>query len=315
MTNRPASRVSRPRSTAARASATSKTSPRARVADDAPLGASGKALMILELVSAAREPLAMSELVRRSGLTKPTAHRITAALAEMGLIERDHWKRGYIEGPRLIKLALDTLSAAAPRTLRHSILRALSQEVGETCNFGVLQGSEVVYLDRVEAKWPLGLRFDAGSRVPSHASAIGKLLLALQEPTRRAELLAALPLVRHTSRTITDAQRLVRALDKIRDTGIGIDEQEFIEGVVCIAMPVRSDDDTIVGAIAISAPHARLDLDQLLKFAPALRDATVRMAATFSTDAAAHHAKASGNGKRAPSSRRSAGRTQGARAP
>ncbi len=197
--------------------------------------------MILELVSAAHEPLSMAELVRRSGLTKPTAHRITAALAEMGLIERDHWKRGYIEGPRLIKLALDTLAAAAPRALRHSILQALSQDVGETCNFGVLSGSEVVYLDRVEAKWPLGLRFEAGSRVPSHASAIGKLLLALQEPNRRAETLAALPLVRYTGRTLTDHARLNRALDKIRETAIGTDEQEFIEGVVCIAMPVRSE--------------------------------------------------------------------------
>jgi IclR family acetate operon transcriptional repressor len=160
MTNRTASRASRPRSTAPRT--------RGVDADAAPLGASGKALMILELVSAAHEPLSMAELVRRSGLTKPTAHRITAALAEMGLIERDHWKRGYIEGPRLIKLALDTLAAAAPRALRHSILQALSQDVGETCNFGVLSGSEVVYLDRVEAKWPLGLRFEAGSRVPLH---------------------------------------------------------------------------------------------------------------------------------------------------
>jgi DNA-binding IclR family transcriptional regulator len=238
--------------------------------------------MILELVSMAREPLSMAELVRRSGLTKPTAHRITAALADMGLIERDHWKRGYIEGPRLIKLALNTLSAAAPRALRHSILSALSQEVGETCNFGVLSGSEVIYLDRVEAKWPLGLRFEAGSRVPAHASAIGKLLLALQEPQQRAEMIAALPLVQHTSRTMTDATRLTRALDKITETGIGTDEQEFIDGVVCIAMPVRSEGGDVVGAIAISAPHARLGLEQLLKFVPALRDAATRMGSTFS---------------------------------
>lgn len=302
-TNRPASRTPRARSSAPRAEA---------IDTDAatPLGASGKALMILELVSAAREPLSMAELVRRSGLTKPTAHRITAALAEMGLIERDNWKRGYIEGPRLIKLALDTLSAAAPRTLRHSILRALSQEVGETCNFGVLSGSEVVYLDRVEAVWPLGLRFEAGSRVPSHASAIGKLLLALQPADQRAEMIAALPLVRHTSRTTTDAARLTRALDKIRETGIGTDEQEYIDGVVCIAMPVQSNSGDVVGAIAISAPQARLGLDQLLKFAPALRDAATRMGATFHLDPPERAATApprSEGGRRTPQ-RRTRGR-------
>lgn len=305
MANRTTARAPRPRPPAVRASAAG--------AENAPLGASGKALMILELVSAAREPLSMAELVRRSGLTKPTAHRITAALAEMGLIERDNWKRGYIEGPRLIKLALDTLSAAAPRALRHSILQALSQEVGETCNFGVLSGSEVVYLDRVEAKWPLGLRFEAGSRVPSHASAIGKLLLAIQEPARRAEMIAALPLVRYTNRTVTDPARLVRALDKIRETGIGTDEQEFIEGVVCIAMPVRSDNGDIVGAIAISAPHARRGLDELLTFAPALREATARMGATFRREPAERSA-APRSGRQAVPQRRASGRVP-ARAP
>lgn len=311
MTNRPSKRATngapRTRSTASRREAD---------ADGAPLGASGKALMILELVSAAREPLSMAELVRRSGLTKPTAHRITAALAEMGLIERDHWKRGYIEGPRLIKLAFDTLAAAAPRALRHSILRALSQEVGETCNFGVLSGSEVIYLDRVEAKWPLGLRFEAGSRVPAHASAIGKLLLALQPLEQRAEIIAALPLVQHTSRSITDTARLSRALDKIRESGIGTDEQEYIDGVVCIAMPVLTESGDLVGAIAISAPNARLGLDQLLKFAPALRDATTRMGATFRLDPEERRVPASprSGGRRSASPRRTSGRAH-ARAP
>ncbi len=307
MTNRP---QKRPASGAPRA----RSAARSREASDAtPLGASGKALMILELVSEAREPLSMAELVRRSGLTKPTAHRITAALADMGLIERDHWKRGYIEGPRLIKLAFDTLAAAAPRSLRHSILRALSQEVGETCNFGVLSGSEVIYLDRVEAKWPLGLRFDAGSRVPAHASAIGKLLLALQPVEQRAEIIAALPLIRHTSRTITDAARLSRALDKIRESGIGTDEQEYIDGVVCIAMPVLTESGDLVGAVAISAPNARLGLEQLLAYAPALRDAATRMGATFRLDPKERRgaqSTRSGGSNRSTTPRRSTGRAQ-----
>jgi IclR family acetate operon transcriptional repressor len=307
MTNRPQKRPANgtPRARSAARSRDAET-------EGTPLGASGKALMILELVSEAREPLSMAELVRRSGLTKPTAHRITAALAEMGLIERDHWKRGYIEGPRLIKLAFDTLAAAAPRSLRHSILRALSQEVGETCNFGVLSGSEVIYLDRVEAKWPLGLRFEAGSRVPAHASAIGKLLLALQPLEQRAEIIAALPLIQHTSRSITDAARLSRALDKIRESGIGTDEQEYMDGVVCIAMPVLTESGELVGAIAISAPNARLGLEQLLKFAPTLRDATTRMGATFRLDPEERRASQSprSGGRRSAAPRRSAGRSQ-----
>ncbi len=131
--------------TATRASRSRPTAERARSIDAAPLGASGKALMILELVSAAHEPLSMAELVRRSGLTKPTAHRITAALAEMGLIERDHWKRGYIEGPRLIKLALDTLAAArASRAPPLDPAGAVAGSRRDLQSLSFFPGSEVV---------------------------------------------------------------------------------------------------------------------------------------------------------------------------
>lgn len=250
-----------------------------------PLGASKKSITILELVAASREPVPMAELIRRTGLTKPTAHRITSALAEIGLLERDHFKRGYIEGPRLIKLALNTLAAAAPRALRHSILRAISESVGETCNFGVLAGSEVIYLDRVEAKWPLGLRFEAGSRVPAHCTAIGKLLLSRLPAQERDSAVSVLPLASYTSHTITSRDALLRALQRIAQTEIGTDEQEFIAGVVCVAVPVLSPARTVIGALAISAPHARVTLDRLLEFVPDMREAAERLGATFDVPA------------------------------
>jgi DNA-binding IclR family transcriptional regulator len=248
------------------------------------LGAMGKAFSILEVITAGRQPLSMAEIVRTSGLTKPTAHRITTVLAEMGFIERDTLKRGFIEGPRLIKLALDTLGAAAPRTLRHAILRSISEQVGETCNFGILVGSEVLYLDRVEANWPLGLRLEAGSRVPAHCTAIGKLLLSQLPPRERQQTIAAMPLARYTSRSLTDAQRLTAALDRIAATRIGIDDQEFIDGVVCVAVPVTADNGEVVGGIAISAPEARVPIEQALKFVPRMRDAAARLGSTFKVE-------------------------------
>jgi IclR family transcriptional regulator, acetate operon repressor len=248
------------------------------------LGAMGKAFSILEIIAAGRQPMSMTEIVRASGLTKPTAHRITTMLADMGFIERDALKRGFIEGPRLIKLSLDTLGAAAPRTLRHTILRSISEQIGETCNFGILVGSEVLYLDRVEAKWPLGLRLEAGSRVPAHCTAIGKLLLS-QMPTReRQQTIAAMPLARYTGRTLTDPQRLTQALERIAASRIGIDDQEFIDGVVCVAVPVTADNGQVVGCIAISAPEARVPLEQALTFVPRMRDAAARLGSTFKID-------------------------------
>lgn len=247
------------------------------------LGAMGKAFTILEAISTARQPMTMAELVRACGLTKPTAHRITTMLVEMGYLDREPLKRGLIEGPRLISLALTTLAAAAPRNRRHAILRSVSEQTGETCNFGVLAGSEVIYLDRVEAKWPLALRFEAGSRVPAHCTAIGKLLLALLPAPERAAAIASMPLTSCTSRSITDPAILAQSLERINRTRIGVDDQEFIDGVVCVSVPVITKSGQVVGGIAVSAPAARISLDEALSFVPTMHEAAKRLSATYST--------------------------------
>lgn len=241
----------------------------------------GKAFSIIEIVAAARHPLSMPEIVRATGLTKPTAHRITALLVDMGLLERDPVIGGFVEGRRLLSLSLDALQASAPRSLRHAVLKSISDETGETCNLGVLVGPEVVYIDRVEAKWPLGLRFEAGSRVPAHCTAIGKLLLALLPPRERKAVVATLPLVRYTGRTLVDPGKLLQELDRIAADNISVDNGEFIDGVVCVAVPVVTATGRVIGGIAVSAPQARVSLDQALGFVEVMRAGARKLAATF----------------------------------
>jgi len=251
-------------------------------AEAAQSGVLGKALSILELIAQAREPMSIADLVRASGLTKPTAHRITTILSEMGYIEREPTRRGYVVGERLVDLSIESLAASAPRSIRRAILRTLSETVGETCNFGVLSGSEIIYLDRVEAKWPLGLRFEAGSRVPAHCTALGKLLLAQLNPRDRRNVIAAMPLTRYTSRTLTHRDALADAIEKTRLSGVGVDNQEFIEGVVCVSVPVSTREGKIIGGIAMSAPEARISLDDAMARVPAMREAAQRLGATYS---------------------------------
>lgn len=248
------------------------------------LGAMGKAFSIIEIITRAREPLTMTAIVEASGLTKPTAHRITGMLAEMGFIERDLSRRGYVAGERLLNLSFNTLRTSATRSFRHAILRTVSEQTGETCNFGVLAGTEVIYLDRVEAKWPLGLRFEAGSRVPAHCTAIGKLLLAELPLRERNQALSAMPLTRYTARTITDRARLDRDLEGISRSHVGIDNQEFMDGVVCISVPVAGADGGTIGALAVSAPEARVTLEQILAFVPAMQAAAGQLAETYVTN-------------------------------
>ncbi len=245
------------------------------------LGVTGKAFSVLEVVSLNPEPTTMAEIIRGTGMTKPTAHRVVNMLVDMGFLERDAFDIGFIEGSGLVDLAHRTLAAAAPRSLRHSILQGISEEAGETVNYGVLSGGEVIYLDRVEAKWPLGLRFDAGSRVPAHCTAIGKLLLSRLPDSELRALVDSMPRPAYTSSTITDLEPLLSALEDIGRNDIGTDDQEFMHGVVCVSVPVIDDSGRCFGGIAISAPEARMTLKEVLGFVPQMKKAAQNLAVTY----------------------------------
>ncbi len=248
------------------------------------LGVTGKAFSVLEVVSLNPEPTTMAEIIRGTRMTKPTAHRVVNMLVDMGFLERDAFDIGFIEGAGLVDLAHRTLAAAAPRSLRHSILQGISEEAGETVNYGVLSGGEVIYLDRVEAKWPLGLRFDAGSRVPAHCTAIGKLLLSRLPDSELRALVDSMPRSAYTANTITATEPLLSALDDIGRDGIGTDDQEFMHGVVCVSVPVIGDNGRCFGGIAISAPEARMTLKEMLAFVPQMKRAAENLAVTYRRD-------------------------------
>lgn len=248
------------------------------------LGATGKAFSILEFVVSNFGPTSMSEIIRATQITKPSAHRVVNMLCDLGFLERDPTNAGFVSGLKLVELAHQTVLSAAPRGMRHSILEQLSQHVDETCNYGVITGAQVTYLDRVESKWPLGLRFDAGSQVPAHCTAIGKLLLSQMSENQLNAITSSVPLSRYTSRTLTNPLHLRKALAEIRETQVGIDNQEFMDGVVCIAVPVVMDDGKCLGGIAISAPEARMTLETALTYVPKMRDAADRFAKTFKSD-------------------------------
>jgi len=241
----------------------------------------GKAIAILEAIATARRPLGISEVGALLGLPKPTAHRIVRMLENEGLLQREPGSRRYVPGARLVRLGLGVVAASMLSAPRHAILEALSQKIGETCNFGVMAGSHVVYLDRVEAAWPFGLRFEAGSRVPLHCTSMGKLFLSLLPAKKRALLLRSIPLYRYTENTLTDTARLEAELEKIRASQVSIDNQEFLAGVVCLAVPVRDSNKQAVAALAISAPLARMTMQQGLQHVPLLQQAADQLTVTI----------------------------------
>jgi DNA-binding IclR family transcriptional regulator len=240
-----------------------------------------RAITVLELVATAEIPLGLVDIMEASGLPKPTVHRIANLLVDAGMLAREAEGRRFAPGPRLASLAMKSMTHPAWRAPRHAILQALVKEFNETCNLTLLDGTEVVYLDRVEANWPLRLHFQSGSRVPAHCSASGKLLIALLPSRERKRILDALSFERHTANTITNRRAFEQELRKIRRERLSTDNEEYLEGMVCIAVPIESKTRSVPAALAVHAPASRLPLKEMLRGQPALRRSAARLADSF----------------------------------
>ena len=173
------------------------------------------------------------------------------------------------------------LLGSPSRSSRRAILEELVEEVGETCNITIPNGNTVLYLDRVETAWPLRIQLGAGSRVPLYASASGKLFLSAMPKRSRDRFLTQTPLIAHTSHTLTDAKRLNNEFNAIRERGYSIDNEEYLPGICCIAVPVRNADGKVVAGLAVQAPTTRMRPEQGLDYLPALRQAAEAITATI----------------------------------
>jgi IclR family acetate operon transcriptional repressor len=237
---------------------------------------------LLELLAGLGQPQSLAELQNLAPWPKPTLHRMLAQLEGGGLLQREPDGRRYALAGRMLRLAETTLATSAQQGVRHAVLRGLVNDIGESCNLTALSGAEVIYLDRVETAFPLRMELRPGTRVPLHCSASGKLFLAFAPARQRQQLLDGLLLSRHTATTLTDARALEVELERIRREGYAVDDQEFVEGLNCVAVPVREpgagESSPVRCAVALQAPTARMPLAQALGLVGRLRDAALALA-------------------------------------
>ncbi len=236
-----------------------------------------RSLRLLARLAEAGYALLLADLATHLALPKATAHRLCTQLLESGFIARDTKEREFVIGPALRKLALDTLNHDTVRGLRHKVLSNLVDLVGETCNLTTLDGVSVLYLDRVEAPWPWRLTLAVGEHVPLHCTASGKLLLAMMPAAQRQSLLSNLQLQRMTNNTLTTVPALQAECAAIAAVGHALDREEFIQGLIAIAVPVWDDHQCARATLAIHAPPTRLSMEQALSWLPALHEAARKM--------------------------------------
>lgn len=253
----------------------------AAVADPSP---TLKAISLLETIAGLDHPPTLSELTEVASLPKPTLHRWLAMLETAEMLRRTPDGRRYELAPRAAQLGLAMVSNSPGAAQRRQILEKVVAELGESCNFTVLQGSEVTYLDRVEASQPLRVAFQKGSRVPAHCSASGKLFLAMMSKAKLERLLGGLALDRHTPNTLTTREALLAELAAIRQQGYALDDEEYLSGLFCIAVPVLSGEGRARGCLAglaLQAPVTRVSRANVLGKLDALNAAARAMSATL----------------------------------
>ncbi|MBL4670958.1 MAG: IclR family transcriptional regulator [Arenicella sp.] len=235
-----------------------------------------RVLSILEVVAKSSTPMTATEINTKLKLPKPTIHRLCTMLESEGYLQPRLDGRGFLPGRRLSTMAMGIFSNNDHwRTERHGILKRLSKEVGETCNISIPDGSQMMYFDRVETHWPLRIQLKENDRVPIHCTASGKLFLNNLPSVKRSRLLAKIHLEQFTKNTLTDIDKLKGELKRLAPQDIGIDNEEFMQGMVAVAVPLRSDEGVFYGALAMHAPSARMSLSDAISQIPKLKVAAV----------------------------------------
>lgn len=252
----------------------------------------GRSLDILECFGPGERELGLAEIARRVRLPKSTAHRFVATLAGRGYLSPDGGGR-YRLGIRLWELGCLAVMPLGLREAARPTMEWLARESRETIHLSVLDGPEVVYIDRIESTQPLQAKSRIGGRMPAYCVATGKAMAAHASPRFLADLVGR-GLRRYTPRTITDPATLQKVLAAVARNGYAVTLGEYLLDLGGVAAAIRDYTGGVVGAIGVVAPLSRLARGQFKAFVPPV----MRAAAEISTRLGHHVGKSGKAGAR-----------------
>lgn len=234
-------------------------------------GTLGKAISLLELVVMSPQPLRFTDILHRSDQPRGTLHRQLSHLVEEGLLEQ-RGDQTYVAGIRLLKFAAKAWSGSDLRSIAAPHLRALHEQTGESVHLGVIRGTEIIYLDKIDGKHAVRMYSQIGRTSPLYCTGVGKAALSLlPEPELRA-IIESLNFQSFTSNTIDTPERLLAEIETIRERGYGFDLEEHETGIQCIAVPISANRQDFRAAISVTGPAYRLTREVLEGWAPLVKD-------------------------------------------
>jgi DNA-binding IclR family transcriptional regulator len=214
----------------------------------------------------------LTTLSRSLGMHRTTLFRILGTLQARGYVTRDPDNDGYRLGVRVLSLASSVLADLDIRKAGHASLLHLRDETGELVFLTVLDGHEVVTIERLDGSHAVTLRAQIGSRRPANCTAAGKAIVSFL-PALQAAAIVEREIAAHTPNTITDPVRLRAQHEEVRRRGFAWDDEEYLPGVRCVAAPVFGVERTVLGAVSLAAPTMRTPLERLWELGPRARAA------------------------------------------
>ncbi len=236
----------------------------------APLGSQSlmRGLAILDRFTPKQPIRGVTELADEIGMSTSTTHRHLSTLASLGYLQQGR-RNEYRLTLKVLNLGLSTLATTTLRDHAHRYLEELGRHSSFNTNIAVLDGPEILYIDRVHGSRrslrPDALDLHAGSRLPAYCTAMGKLLLAYLQTTERTRILREMKLSAKTPNTITSKRVLRKELPGIRAAGFAVNDQELALDTYAIAVPIRSADREVIAALNMAAPTCAISLANLVK--------------------------------------------------
>jgi DNA-binding IclR family transcriptional regulator len=212
-----------------------------------------RALEILEALARENRELTLTEIAEKMGWPKSTVHGLLATLRDYRFVEQSAQSGRYHLGVRLFEFGHIVANSWDIRAVALPQMQRLNQEYGEMIQLATEDGGEVLYIEKLDSKHFMRIVSEEGSRLPMHCSALGKALLAYKAPAEVKRILAAKGMPRITRRTITDPAAMDKELAKIRSLGYAIDDREIMEGLRCVAAPIRDSKGAVRYAISVSS--------------------------------------------------------------
>lgn len=240
----------------------------------------GKALALLTRLGDHAHGVVASQLAREAGFPLSTAHRLLGALVRDGYVKFDADTKRYSLGLRVFQLAQKVSQAHGFTGLARPVLEGVSEVTKEATLLAVLDGEQQLYVLSIGGPQQVSVVGEPGKRGPLHCTAQGKVLVAFAPESVREHLLATLVLDQRGPHTITDRARFRTEIDRVREVGYAVADEEHEAGIRAISVPVLQD-DTAVAAVSTAAPAYRMTVDALRQHLPLLNEAARSMASVM----------------------------------